>query len=209
MLWVVFSAVSTWAWMGPLRPCMKKKSLYFVRSGPGWSILFQSFLCRTEQTHDHSVSYWLAPSSTETSMHLTIWICPKISSSAIRTRRTRRTAIFCTWNAFIRGRLCIGGIDQFPTLPFLTLRLTGGMAPPPCAPLSYASEQHATEDLEKKGGGGGGGEEHACASCSITIMYGQKPPEVQYIRWAGRALAPAANEGSGNVFMTEISVLAV
>ena len=40
----------------------------------------------------------------------------------------------------------IGGIDQFPTPPFLTLRSTGGHGP-----LSYASEKHATEDLKKKG----------------------------------------------------------
>ena len=44
----------------------------------------------------------------------------------------------------------VGGIDQFPTLTFLTLRTTGGHGPAPCAPLIYASEQHATEDLKKK-----------------------------------------------------------
>ena len=34
---------------------------------------------------------------------------------------------------------------------------------------------------------------------------GQKPPEVQYIRRAGRALPPAANDGGIGECMTEIS----
>ena len=40
---------------------------------------------------------------------------------------------FCTLNAIIRGR-CVGGIDQFPTLPFSTLQSVGGMTPPPQCP---------------------------------------------------------------------------
>ena len=86
----------------------------------------------------------------------------------------------------------VGGIDQFPTLPFLTLRSTGGHGPAPLCLLIYASEQHATEDLKKKGREKS---MHAHHAGLCTARSRQK----YSIRRAGRALAPAANEGSGNV----------
>ena len=64
-----------------------------------------------------------------------------------------KTAIFAHKMPLYRGTGYIGGMHiPIPYSSFL--RSTGGMAPmapPPCAPLSYASEQHATEDLKKKG----------------------------------------------------------
>ena len=54
---------------------------------------------------------------------------------------------FCTLNSIII--IGVGYVGAFLYSSFL--RSTGGMAPPPGAPLSYASEQHATEDLKKKG----------------------------------------------------------
>ena len=63
------------------------------------------------------------------------------------------------------------------------------MAPPPCAPLIYASKQHAAEDLKKKA------REKSMHAGLCTARSRQK----YSIRRAGRALAPAANEGSGNV----------
>ena len=52
-----------------------------------------------------------------------------------------------------------------PYSSFLTLRSTGGMAPPPCGTLIYASEQHATaKDLQKKARE----KSNACASCRIV-----------------------------------------
>ena len=68
------------------------------------------------------------------------------------------------------------------------------MAPPTpfVSPLA-ASEQHATEDLKKKG------REKSMHAHHVRLCTAlQKPPEV-LLRRAGRALAPAANEGSGNV----------
>ena len=65
-------------------------------------------------------------------------------------------------------------------------------------PLSYASEQHATDDLKKKGRVRG---RRACMRIMYDyVIYGQKPQKYS-IRRAGRAQAPAANEGSGNVWL--------
>ena len=71
----------------------------------------------------------------------------------------------------------------------------GGHGPAPLCPRSYASEQHAAEDLKKKKGR----ENYHVGLC--TARSRQKYTRIMR---AGRALAPAANEGSGNV-MTEIS----
>ena len=64
-----------------------------------------------------------------------------------------------------------GGIDQFPTLPF-SINRGAWLRPPPCVPLSYASEQHPTEDLKKKGREKS---MHAHHVRLCTAM--QKPPE--------------------------------
>ena len=57
---------------------------------------------------------------------------------------------FCTLNAIIRGRLCRWHRPN-PYSSFFNSSINRGHGPAPCAPLSYASEQHATEDLKKKG----------------------------------------------------------
>ena len=66
-----------------------------------------------------------------------------------------------------------------------------GMAPPPCAPLSYASEQHATEDLEKKG------REKSMHAYHVGLCTARSRQK--------RALAPACRQRGIGKCMTEIS----
>ena len=91
-----------------------------------------------------------------------------------------------------------GGIDQFPTLPF-SINKGHGSAQPPCAPLSYASEQHATEDLKKKGREKS---MHAHHVRLCTAM--QKPPEVLLVLKASWARAGASRQRGIGKCMTEI-----
>ena len=91
-----------------------------------------------------------------------------------------------------------GGIDQFPTLPF-SINSGAWLRPPPpppgpCVPLSYASEQHATDDLKKKKGMEKNMHAHHVRFC--TAM--QKPPEVLG-ELGARWRQPPMNEGLGNV----------
>ena len=67
------------------------------------------------------------------------------------------------------------------------------MAPPPCASLSYASEQPATEDLKGR---------EKSMHAHHDIVYGQKPPEVQYL--ASWARAGACRQRGIGECMTEV-----
>ena len=57
---------------------------------------------------------------------------------------------FCTLNATISGRLCRWH-RPIPYSSFFKLFEQQGAWPRPLCPLSYASEQHAIEDLKKTG----------------------------------------------------------
>ena len=103
------------------------------------------------------------------------------------------TCNFCILNdCYLGVGLMYDGRDQFPTIP-VSINRGHGSAQPTCAPLSYASEQHATEDLQKKGIE----KSLYCASCKI--MYGH-PEAARSITSKGELGALwrlAANEGSG------------
>ena len=91
-----------------------------------------------------------------------------------------------------------GGIDQFPTLPF-SINSGAWLRPPPpppqYVPLSYASEQHATEDLKNKGREKS---MHAHHVRLYTAM--QKPPEVLLRRAGARAGAPGGGGGGTQIW---------
>ena len=93
--------------------------------------------------------------------------------------------ILCTLNAhYYRCRLC----RWHRSIPYSSLfnsSINRGHGPAPLCPLSYASEQHATEDLEKKG------REKSMHAYHVGLCMARSRQK--------RALAPAANEESENV----------
>ena len=93
---------------------------------------------------------------------------------------------FCTLNAVIRG-----GIDQ-------SINMGAWLRPPPCVPLSYASEQQKSCNIGLE-------EELACASCKIMYGHAEAARSITLASWA-RASA-SRQRGIGKC-MTEIIIFA-